>query len=103
MLAFESGSFRPESFWPIWHAIFTQACGIHVSLFFRLHNRPVPQTQHATILSSRQYATEPLPEPHVEGKEKNYPPKIQNIVEEISKLTLLEVADLNELLKVKEA
>lgn len=65
----------------------------------RLHNRPVLQAHKAAILSSRQYSTEPLPEPHAEGREKNYPPKIQNIVEEISRLTLLEVADLNELLK----
>lgn len=31
---------------------------------------------------------------------KEYPEKIKSIVDEISKLTLLEVADLNELLKV---
>ena len=71
-------------------------------LTFRLHNRPVLRTHKAAILSSRHYSTEPLPEPHAEGKEKNYPPKIQNIVEDISKLTLLEVADLNELLKVRD-
>jgi len=34
-----------------------------------------------------------------EGEEKNYAPKIQKLVSEISQLTLLEVADLNELLK----
>lgn len=34
------------------------------------------------------------------GKEKNYPDKLKQIVTDISKLTLLEVADLNELLKV---
>ena len=38
--------------------------------------------------------------PQVEGDGKSYPPKIQKLVQEISKLTLMEVADLNELLKV---
>jgi len=35
----------------------------------------------------------------LDGEEKNYAPKIQKLVSEISQLTLLEVADLNELLK----
>ncbi|XP_021348916.1 39S ribosomal protein L12, mitochondrial-like [Mizuhopecten yessoensis] len=39
-----------------------------------------------------------LASPH-ESTEKSYPPKIQSIVEDIGQLTLLEVADLNELLK----
>jgi len=34
-----------------------------------------------------------------EGEEKSYAPKIQKLVSEISQLTLLEVADLNDLLK----
>ncbi|XP_033749768.1 39S ribosomal protein L12, mitochondrial-like [Pecten maximus] len=38
-----------------------------------------------------------LPGPH---KDKSYSPKIRNLVENISKLTLLEVAEQNELLKV---
>ncbi|ELT92717.1 hypothetical protein CAPTEDRAFT_152560 [Capitella teleta] len=37
--------------------------------------------------------------PHVEGADKTYPPKIHKIVEDISQLTLIEVADLNALLK----
>ncbi|XP_046378381.2 39S ribosomal protein L12, mitochondrial-like [Haliotis rufescens] len=40
-----------------------------------------------------------IPPPQAEGTDKQYPPKIQKIVEEISGLTLFEVADLNELLK----
>ncbi|XP_071107909.1 large ribosomal subunit protein bL12m-like [Haliotis cracherodii] len=40
-----------------------------------------------------------IPPPQAEGADKQYPPKIQKIVEEISGLTLFEVADLNELLK----
>ncbi len=43
---------------------------------------------------------EPIPPPNVEGAEKTYSPKVHNIVNQISNLTLLEVADLNELLKV---
>lgn len=41
--------------------------------------------------------------PQADDDSKRYSPKIQNIVQEISKLTLIEVADLNELLKVSMA
>ncbi len=41
-----------------------------------------------------------VPPAAVEGTEKEYPTKIKNLVDEIGKLTLLEVSDLNELLKV---
>jgi len=40
-----------------------------------------------------------IPPPTFEGDEKEYPPKIQKLVDEITELTLVEVADLNELLK----
>lgn len=46
----------------------------------------------------RCYSTEPLPLPN--EPEKTYSPKIQKIVDDISQLTLIEVSDLNELLKV---
>lgn len=46
-------------------------------------------------------AAEQLQEPQVQGSEKVYPPKIEKIVDEISQLTLLEVCDLNELLKTR--
>lgn len=50
---------------------------------------------------SRRYsiAAEALSAPHAEGTEKTYNPKIQKLVHDISQLSLLEVADLNELLK----
>lgn len=48
----------------------------------------------------RHYSTEPLPLPN--EAEKSYSPKIQKIVDDISQLTLIEVSDLNELLKVSE-
>merc|ERR1719400_1964194 len=41
----------------------------------------------------------PLPNADPSAKKKIYPEKISTIVEQISKLNLLEVADLNELLK----
>ncbi|XP_064651135.1 large ribosomal subunit protein bL12m-like [Lineus longissimus] len=44
-------------------------------------------------------STDALLSPSHEGMEKNYPEKIHQIVGDISKLTLLEVSDLNELLK----
>ncbi|XP_003744073.1 39S ribosomal protein L12, mitochondrial [Galendromus occidentalis] len=40
-----------------------------------------------------------IPQPAPDNSNKQYPEKISNIVSEISKLTLIEVADLNELLK----
>ena len=43
---------------------------------------------------------DPLPPPTPDGTAKVYPEKIQNIVRDISQLTLLETAQLNELLKV---
>jgi hypothetical protein len=55
----------------------------------------------STILSSRQMSTEAMPLPNADpSAKKNYPEKISTIVEQIAKLNLLEVADLNELLKV---
>jgi len=41
-----------------------------------------------------------LAAPQPDDAVKEYPEKLKNIVDEISKLTLVEVADLNELLKV---
>ncbi|KAK7113553.1 large ribosomal subunit protein bL12m-like [Littorina saxatilis] len=51
------------------------------------------------ICTSRLYSTAILPQPHAEGDDKMYAPKIEKIVQDISQLSLLEVADLNELLK----
>ncbi|XP_074648519.1 large ribosomal subunit protein bL12m-like [Tubulanus polymorphus] len=45
----------------------------------------------------RNYCTIPAPTP--EGVDKEYTPKIKQLVEDISRLTLIEVADFNELLK----
>jgi len=44
-------------------------------------------------------AEQALSPPHIEGTEKQYPEKIKGLVNQISELTLVEVADLNELLK----
>lgn len=41
-----------------------------------------------------------IPPAKAEGEEKEFSPKIQKLVEEIGALTLIEVADLNQLLKV---
>ncbi|KAG8181686.1 hypothetical protein JTE90_019224 [Oedothorax gibbosus] len=49
----------------------------------------------------RFYCSSAIAHPMPDGCEKAYPPKIHNIVEEIAKLTLIEVADLNECLKKK--
>ena len=47
------------------------------------------------------YSTSPLPLPTPEGQPRNYSPRIVEMVDEISQMTILEVADLNELLKIK--
>lgn len=48
---------------------------------------------------SRSLSSDVIPPPTFEGEEKKYPAKIQKLVDEITELTLVEVADLNELLK----
>lgn len=65
----------------------------------RLHDRPILHSHKYLVSGSRHCSTEPLPEPPADGEAKQYSIKIQNIVDDISKLTLIEVADLNELLK----
>ena len=54
------------------------------------------------VCTSRLYSTaaDIIQPPHTEGDVKAYPPKIEKIVQDISQLSLLEVADLNVLLKV---
>ncbi|EDV27307.1 uncharacterized protein TRIADDRAFT_20666, partial [Trichoplax adhaerens] len=42
-----------------------------------------------------------MPKPSADDQPKEYPEKIVNIVDNISQLTILEVADLNELLKAR--
>ncbi len=51
------------------------------------------------VAEPAQQAEAPTPIPDAEGAAKSYSPKIQGIVKDISQLTLLEVADLNDLLK----
>lgn len=46
------------------------------------------------------FSSEPLPVPDPDGSAKTYPEKLHTIVDCISQLTLLETAQLNELLKV---
>ncbi|PVD38864.1 hypothetical protein C0Q70_01489 [Pomacea canaliculata] len=61
----------------------------------------VHRTYMCNCVSTRLYGTvtDAILPPHAEGTERIYPPKIQKLVQDISELTLLEVADLNELLK----
>ncbi|OQV13093.1 putative 39S ribosomal protein L12, mitochondrial [Hypsibius exemplaris] len=61
------------------------------SVFVRYQSVQVPPLEelHAT----------PIPIPQPSGVQKDYPPKIVELVDQISGLTLVEVADLTELLK----
>ena len=54
-----------------------------------------PQT--AGVASSAQ----PIPPPNLDGQPKAYSPKIQQLVDQIANLNLIEVSDLNELLRKK--
>ncbi|KAM7292913.1 hypothetical protein ISCGN_026048 [Ixodes scapularis] len=45
------------------------------------------------------YSTEALAQPSPHAEDRSYPEKISRIVDDISRLTLMEVADLNDLLK----
>lgn len=51
------------------------------------------------LRTSSTLGSEPLPSPALDNAPKVYPPKIQQLVDQIASLTLLEVCDLNELLK----
>ena len=68
----------------------------HVNLVFRC-SRCSRRMWNSTISSSR-LCSLAAPEPDEAPKE--YPEKIKHVVDEISKMTLIEVAELNDLLKV---
>jgi large subunit ribosomal protein L7/L12 len=57
------------------------------------------KSQSAQSTSAPQSAS--IPPPHFDGQTKAYSPKIQTLVDEIAKLNLIEVSDLNELLRKK--
>lgn len=50
-------------------------------------------------LASSGAQSQVIPPPNLEGQAKQYSAKIENLVDEISKLNLIEVSDLNELLR----
>ena len=77
---------------------------LNVLFFFRSlaygrnwRRHPSLVSVQSMLLSS---STEPLPVPPPDGAERIYPDKIRDIVDQITQLTLLETAQLNELLKV---
>lgn len=57
------------------------------------------QSASSPVNLRRFYTADAIPSVTLEGEEKRYAPKIQQLVKDISQLTLIEVADLNELLK----
>ena len=76
---------------------------IHLCLFVAiLLFRPLLRVAtSARFFTSEAVSTsEPLPPPPPDGADKSYPEKLQSLVRDISQLTLLETAQLNELLKV---
>lgn len=63
-------------------------------------NSSQPATAAAAAAKSSSDSTV-IPPPSLDGQAKEYSTKIKNLVDEISKLNLIEVSDLNELLRKK--
>ena len=61
--------------------------------------RPLRVVSTVQVFSSE--ASDSIPPPPPDGASKTYPEKIHTLVQEISHLSLLETAQLNELLKVR--
>lgn len=57
----------------------------------------------ACLVRHQRLSTEPLPKPPSDIAPRAYPEKLHSLVDDISRLTLTEVAQLNELLKAREA
>lgn len=72
-----------------------RSVSITKSRSFEIKSTKKTQAQAASTSSS----STPIPPPHFDGQPKEYSPKIHNLVEEIAKLNLIEVSDLNELLR----
>ena len=75
-----------------------------VRLFNRASSRVIAKHLRLPVVQVRMLASQTLPLPQTENTPaelKEYPEKIISIVNHISQLTLLEVADLNELLKTR--
>jgi large subunit ribosomal protein L7/L12 len=73
-----------------------RSVSITKSRSFEIKATKKTQTQTASAASSA-----PIPPPNFDGQSKEYSPKIHNLVEEIARLNLIEVSDLNELLRKK--
>uniref|UniRef100_A0A131XJN3 Large ribosomal subunit protein bL12m n=1 Tax=Hyalomma excavatum TaxID=257692 RepID=A0A131XJN3_9ACAR len=65
----------------------------------RAINKRCAASPPAAVSAAKSYSTEVLAQPAPSTEERHYPEKITRIVDDIAKLTLMEVADLNELLK----
>lgn len=72
---------------------------------FRLQRVASVSQRMTSMLLKRAQATSSqttvIPPPHLDGQPKTYSPKIEQLVDQIASLTLIEVADLNDLLKKK--
>jgi large subunit ribosomal protein L7/L12 len=73
---------------------FVRSVSITKSRSFEIKSTKKTQAQAASTSSSA-----PIPPPHFDGQQKEYSPKIHSLVDEIAKLNLIEVSDLNELLR----
>ena len=77
-----------------------------LSLVLRTVNLTARRQLHASNLvrqsaAGQSQSSGTIPPPNIDGQPKAYSPKIQTLVDQIAQLNLLEVADLNELLRKK--
>jgi hypothetical protein len=70
------------------------------TMLFPVSSGSVVFVRHQSVTPLPKLNEEPLPVPTPSGTKKDYAPKITGLVDQISGLTLIEVADLSELLKV---
>lgn len=72
---------------------------LRCSLRYRQRSASLQPLSFQSSTQRRLYTADAIPAAALEGEEKQYAPKIKQLVKDISQLNLLEVADLNELLK----
>ncbi len=69
--------------------------------FHRINLQTAALCALRTLKTTSVSPSDAIATPAFDGMPKQYPPKIQQLVNDIANLTLLEVSDLNELLKVQ--
>jgi large subunit ribosomal protein L7/L12 len=80
-------------------SVFKPNCLTKLKSFVNLISRTESFSTSKFYLNATASKPEPIPPPQLDGEKKIYSQKIQSLVNEISKLNLIEVSDLNQLLR----